>query len=1254
MHFNTMRQYRWPGVFISLLFAVLLVVSGPQKVGAQTTATLSGTVQDTAGSVIPGALVKITNEATLQARSTKTNGTGLFAFPSLEPGTYSVEASAKGFSPKQITGIDLHTGDQRTISSFTLAVGSETQTIQVEANADEIPVESGQRTAVLDSSQIADLALTGRDTTELLKVLPGATSTSNGLNNGPSFSDQNITVQQSSIGNGVNINGAVNRGGTALLSDGASIIDPGNMAQSLSIIDPNFTQEVSVQASNFSAEVANGPVVVSSISKSGSDRIHGEAYFDARNNVLNANDWQDNHNNVKQGPASYYYPGGDMGGPVPFTHKKVFYWGGVEIWRQNLGNSNVLHSYIPTPEMMAGNFSSDNANNKALCPTGFKPDIKGGWCNDITASMILPDGSRPTAVAGETGGKIPSNFIDPGSAAMAKIWPAANVASSSNAQGYNYYAPVPGTNNGWIYRIRGDYNISDSTKLYISYQRAHNSELASGSGAHIYWTPGAAIPYPGGGMKQTFDGKVLAGHFVHTFNSSTTNDLMAAWSYGSFPFVQPDASAILRTTLNYPSSYGSVFGNALNIPAYSGGTNTFPDFSQNSIFDDPQGKYAVHKAAPQFSDTFVKIWGKHTVKMGGYTQNTNNFQSNMGTYQDGNANSFSGQNPNILTGQLMGSEQNPTANLVAGITSGYAENNRSPLADVAQQTTSGFIDDTWKASQRMTVEVGARVEHVGHWYDRQGTGMAVFMPSLVATDYAAGMYAPGYRWHGIDPGIPLSGQPNRLAFVSPRFGISYDVFGNGNTVVRGGWGAYRFATQVNDVTGALTTAQHVLGYSQLGGTSVLLSQINKLKAPSTICNNGCQNAGQIGFASNDYTQPKTYAYNFTIDQRLKWHTQLDLAYVGSQTTQLLNVSEGIEGSNFSEVADQNKTPVGALFNADPVTGVISNNPELVGTNLDGTKTGNKLADYHALGYAYGTSNVQMLQGTSITNYNGLQLVWVKNSGKLNFNLNGTWSKTMGTSLQKDPFNINNNYGPTATDRPIVLNASYTYNVGQLHTPSRILNGAAGGWSISGISTWQAGGYLPALLGNGVPNFGLSLNYINVPDNLSAAKKAAANVGNGVSYQTYFGTDINFPILPKMTCNPNKGLHSNQRVNLACFAAPAVGSQGGQGFPYMSMGAYFDNDLAIFKTFTIHDQQKIQFRASAYDWMNHPLRQFSSQNQVNLWYNVDYNSKAITLNQCSKVEGCSGQTQPNSNFGVMDTKTASGYQRIITLNVKYSF
>lgn len=1241
------RQFWGRGRLVLLLIGAVLVFLSAPYIHAQTTAQLTGTVQDNSGGVIPGAQVTLINESTAASRVVPTNGEGLYAFPALVPGSYTLKVTAKGFQAKEITGITLHAGDQRAVPAFSLTVGSESTTVTVNAASEMIPTESGQRTNVLDSKQIDNLVLVGRDTTELLKVLPGATTVSSGLTqNSPMYNDLNVSVQQSAIGNGVNINGAVNRGGTALLADGANIIDPGNMASSVSIVNPEMTSEVSVQASNFGADTAFGPVVVSTISKSGGDRYHGEVYFDARNSVLNANDWQSNHQGIPQGAQHYYYPGGNFGGPVPGTNRRLFFWGGYERWLQDQGNANVLKSYIPSPEMMAGDFTSDNPDNQALCPQGFfatptSQYPQGAWCNDLSGT-IFPDGSSIPAnnsSASNSGNKIPAQFIDPGAQALAKIWPKANANPATTPGGFNYYQPIPNINNGWIYRFRIDYQLGENTKIYGSYQQAYDSQLAQGNGAHLYWTPGNAIPYPGGGESEAFYGKSLAGHFVHNFNSTTTNDFMAAWAFGSFPFVQPDPQAAYRSTLGYP--YGKVFQTAsLNIPAYSSaGTASFPDFSQASIFDNPPGKYAVKKEAPQFNDVLTKVWGAHTVKMGGFTQNTDNFQSTFSTFQDGSLTIRAGQNPNMITGNQVGSPHNPVANFTMGVLTGYSENNASPIADTAYQATAFFVDDTWKTTRRLTLSLGARVEHIGHWYDRGRTGMAVFYPDRVLSDFNSGKYAPGYYWHAIDAGVPLSGQPNRFAYFDPRFGLAYDVFGTGNTVVRGGWGAYRFVTQVNDVSPPLVTAQHVLGYNLPGQKTVMLSQLNQLAYKP--CTSQCVSGAQAGFDPTDYGQPLTYAYNLTIDQKLKWNSLLDIAYVGSQTSQLSDNSEGIEGSNFAALADQNKTPIGAFFKPDPVTGVLSTNPENLGTNpggvSGGTPTGNKAADYHPYGYAYGTAAAAMNQSIAYTNYNALQVAWIKTSGHINFNLNGTWSKTLGSSLQANPFDINLNYGPTSVDRPFVFNASYTYQTGRIGAFNRLVNGLLRDWTVSGISTWQAGGYIPAALGNGVPNFGLGLTYTGLP-----ADAKAQGITSGIGAATYFGTDASVPILPKLTCDPTAGLRHYQRVNGACFSAPAVGTQGGQNYPYMSAGAYFNNDLAIYRSFPIHEQQQIQLRVSAFNWLNHPLPGYSSLTPLTVSYNVDYASKNIT---------------PNYNagtFGVMDNKTGAPYQRIIELNVKYFF
>ena len=365
------RWISWRTAWLPLVLAILCL-SVPYVGHAQVTATLTGTVQDLTGGVIPNAKVTLTNEATQEGRTETTNGAGLYAFPSLVPGIYDIKASAKGFEAKVVTGIALNAGDSKTVPSLSLTVGAETLTVTVSATEEMIPVENGAHTDVLTSKDIDTLALEGRDASELLRVLPGTVTASGGLTQtSPMFSDLTVTVDEGAEGSGMWTNGSIYRGGSSILVDGAETIDIGNMAQSLVVVPPEMTSQVSVQSSNMSADQPFGPVVISTLSKYGGANFHGEGYFDARNNVLNANGWQQKAGGQALGPQHYYYPGGNVGGPVPGTHKHLMFWGGYEKWLQNLGNGSIATSYIPTPEMLAGDFSTDNADNKSICPNGF-------------------------------------------------------------------------------------------------------------------------------------------------------------------------------------------------------------------------------------------------------------------------------------------------------------------------------------------------------------------------------------------------------------------------------------------------------------------------------------------------------------------------------------------------------------------------------------------------------------------------------------------------------------------------------------------------------------------------------------------------------------------------------------------------------------------------------------------------------------------------------------------------------------------
>ena len=187
----------------------------------------------------------LTNEATQVATVNTSNSVGLYAFPSLTPGTYDIRASAKGFKAAEVTDIVLNAGDVKTIPALSLTVGAETQTVTISATSEMIPVDNGPRTDVLSRTDIDNMALEGRDTTELLMALPGAVTTSSSLTNtSPTYGDLNVTVDQAAVGSGVYLSGSIYRGGTSIEVDGAQTIDIGDMASSLVIIDPEMTEQV--------------------------------------------------------------------------------------------------------------------------------------------------------------------------------------------------------------------------------------------------------------------------------------------------------------------------------------------------------------------------------------------------------------------------------------------------------------------------------------------------------------------------------------------------------------------------------------------------------------------------------------------------------------------------------------------------------------------------------------------------------------------------------------------------------------------------------------------------------------------------------------------------------------------------------------------------------------------------------------------------------------------------------------------------
>ena len=1242
------------------IFCLLLVA--PAAFAQITTGSLSGTVRDTTGAVIPNANITLQNQTTNDMRTTASNATGYFTFAAVQPGTYTVSISAPGFELWKQTGIVMNSGDIREVSGVAMQVGAATVSVSVSAApAQIVPIDSGERSEVITSQDLQKLSLESRNVSELLKILPGVTSVPNGTQGGSSVDFSAEAPTGSTDGVGYSPSGAPYRGGTSFLLDGANIIDPGCNCWSIAVPNPDMTSEVKVEES-FGADAPNGPEVINSTSKSGGSQFHGEAYFYARNDVLNSNTWlnKDSANPTPRQPGEYYYPGGNIGGPVliPGTNfnkgKKLLFWTGYEYYKQTLPAGSPLESYIPSAGMVSGNFTSGGSGNSALCPNGFS---KSGtnWCTDPTGDF-MPNGTPITNAAA-----IP---IDPGAAALMKMFPKANADPATTPGGYNYVEDVSNLQNGYVWRARVDYNISNNMKLFFTFQQGHTTFITP---SHVYWTPSYEVAYPGGDIDQPTTSRVATANIVNVITPTLTNEFVFGWGWANEPYSPTNLQAMYKSTLGYP--YATLYNSASQVVPgiYAPGADTFPDISQPAFYT-ASGQYPTKKAVPSFADNVTKVWKSHTFKFGAFTELVGNNQGTW-SFPEGIFSFGTEPMPNVVAGSTVTKgasnpngwigSYNPTANLAMGISSSFNQNSYMPVQDMAYRTIAGYVMDDWQINRRLKLNLGIRWDHIGRWYDRQGVGMAVWLPQLYTQDVAENeatksmvIQYPGVRWHGIDPGIPNSGSPSHIAYTSPRFGFAYDLQGQGETVIRGGWGEYAWNDQYNDYGGPLSTSQNMLNYYSPGSQAIAFAQV-PLQTPS----GNSEPAGSINAAEyNDYFVPTTYAYNLTVDRQLPWKTLLEVAYVGNQTAHLLmggqSDGSGIGGSEFSNV---NKIPLGGLFKQDPVTGASAP------ADPDNTAS-YTIQDYYPYGgcvaggscYGYGTNTVTVHQHTGYSNYNGLQVAWMKQAGHASFNFNYTWSKTLGiVSNTLDAFTVHGNYGILSIDRPQVFNASYAYSIGNIYRgPYKMLGGAANGWTISGITTYQAGGNLQSDLSSENGNLGLSIE---------EQTAGGANVET-LGTKTWFGTDAD-AILPITTCSPKSGLSAHQLLNLSCFTAPPVGTQGDRVIhPYTSGPIYTDSDLTVYKTFHVTERQNLQFRASAFDFLNHALWGSSGGNLLSIpiattdgGHTFSLNKGALASDGVPESGACSGTATPA--WGCMNEKfpySGAGYDRIVELSLKYNF
>jgi hypothetical protein len=774
---------------------------------------------------------------------------------------------------------------------------------------------------------------------------------------------------------------------------------------------------------------------------------------------------------------------------------------------------------------------------------------------NISASGSPPGQINARNAALYPGGIIPNQAIDANMVALMKLYPTPN--SNPNATGgYNWTNDLTFSQNNHQWMSRVDYNISDSTKLFVRY----NLQREQQPFPMQLWSTATTqqLPYPTPVIGKNRSDSVTAS-LTHVFSPTMTNEFVFGYTFIGFPNVFQDPSKVDRTKVGF--NYKGLYKNGVvQIPNFGGGSEAsqINNYGGFEIGGPTAGLYA-NKWMPSASDTVSKVVGTHTLKAGIFFEYIRNAQpasnASMGNLRvsNGNSNSLGNDYADMLIGNLNSFQQ-------------YSFNR---VNDISYDTYEGFVQDSWKVNKKLTLELGIRFTHFTPWIDRLGFGFSNFDASQYNTSCTPTQYC-GFSWNKKNSSVPMGGFPTRGMFYQPRFGVAYDVFGNGNTVLRGGWGMYyfhsgQFTSGLDVAAGVQTitlsnnqgvgTSPFVVGGSATA-TPLMASELDSMNFSSAALS-------PVAVDKTDDKQPLTRSYSFTIEQRLPWSSMLEVAYVGNESSNLLNTTGG-QGSNV------NLVPTGAM---------LSSNNGGVDPNALNANNFRPIKAY---------SDINLATNNLYANYNSVQTTLARARGRYTVSLNYAFAKALGfVSPIYDSFNLKNNYTVQTSNRTHIFNLAYSIELGN-PMRNKVAGGFVNGWQVSGIVQVQSGANLTA---NRTENFGLNLNSYKIPGTTF-----------NVSSASLLGTN-NIALHPLVTCDPTANLQPHQYINGACFAIPTqIGQNGPTTLPVIYGPAFFNADLGLFKNFQIKERMKLQFRANGYNFLNHPLWSFTSATNLTLGYN----------------------------------------------------
>ena len=1014
-------------ITVGAVCCMFLLLWGAMPAGRaqELTATLSGTVTDTSGAVIPNANIIIALNGVGGAnRTVQSDSSGYYAATNLAAGNYTVSVNVAGFAPYTAKEVVLNVAQKRSLN-IQLSAGAVTTSVVVESNPVAIDVTSSSQAGTITGLQVRELEISNRNFENLVTLQPGVVNAGMG--------------DEASMGNtGLAVNGARPSANNWTV-DGADINDSGSNQTVVNAPSIDAIQEFTLQRGTYDAgygRSGGGQVLVST--KSGTSSFHGDAYEFVRNTDFNANEWF----NKRDGNARPNYHRNDFGftfgGPFFIPHhynankSKTFFFYSME-WQKMITPTSVGVGAANANEV-AGLISEAPIIDPATkTPTGnYQPYIP----TSSTSCAIVTNNTNATITSGGVSIPAYTDYIPPtcwsqNSTVYNNLVFGPYVANDPATGDYQY--TVSGANNPRQEIARVDHYFNDKLHLFI--RGMHDSIPYDAIGG--MWQ--GSMPPGLGDLHVNTPGYNMVGNLTWTISPRMINELEFVFAQGNYkatPFSGQFFDKSVGLTYNWP---------------YTDPYSRNPWVSVAGVVSYPgaYGPYKERNLDRTIFDNLSYTLGRHTLRAGFQ------FQQMLKTENAtaGNA-SFGFQNS--ISGMVGGDQYTAPAawsygDFLLGQVVTFNQASQDVVPDLRYLNSEVYVQDDWKINNKLTINLGVRWSHFPAPWDAKNT-LVNFDPTVFSASQAAVIDAASGNFDASSAILPATYanglifpkgatcaaaqkinatqatcspygsavNPNYKDNFAPRVGFAYNPDGRGKTSIRGGFGLFYDRTlngmwenDAFDNPGLVTHVAYESGSfdSITGGTS----------APPSLTPNYLFATGTPALKVPYYAN-----YNLSVQRQLLPTTIVEVAYVG-------NIARHLLGQY-----DLNQPTVAA-------------------------RQGNTTANVNYLRPYAGFGDIDVEAAVFTNSYNSLQVSASHKAHGLTLGVAYTWSKDLTTNSNdrgapgaSNAYDLKMDYGPSETNMPQVLEFNYVYDLPFFATQRGFVGHLAGGWEVSGITSFLSG------------------------------------------------------------------------------------------------------------------------------------------------------------------------------------------------------